>query len=367
MRKTFLISVLLLVGCSFNDGNEYAIDNPDTGQAPPDTGQAPPPPGPPIILSYYNSEIGGLGEGPDLIVDAGGQFELAVDFGDTLRGSVDEVPDWDPDVLFERFITDAGSTMDVTISGSQNALDGSFTINVTSDLFTFPAAFFYGSIPAGGTFEVVTSTETVTVHVVPGEFGPSGIEMSLNGATAVPFSFHEYVDLKGDPVAETWQRRASLAGAVYAVVFDRAFQIANLLDKLEATESATPIVTACDEFQGTPPADVLLQGEHVLTRLGSGEDLSPGDVFDWTFTNCWSADSNSLIDNSMQLQNYVEVIDSSNTLTRIGFGPNDNVDGGVVYFDLRVAEILENQGVYTIDPAETLEVDGGFSMVLSTP
>ena len=322
---------------------------------------------PPIILSTYNFEIGGLGQGPDLIVDAGGQFELAVDFGDTLRGSVDQVLDWDPDVLFERFITDAGSTMDVTVSRSQNALDGSFTINVTSDLPILPNAFVFGSIPVAGTFEVVTPTETVTVHVVPGEFAPFGIEMSLNGGAAVPFTFQEYVDLKDDPVAETWQRRASLAGTVYAFVFDRVFQIADLLDELEATESATPIVTACDEFQGTPPADVLLQGEHVLTRLGSGEDLSPGDVFDWRFTNCWFADSNSLIDNFMQMQNYIEDINANNTLTRIGFGPDNNISGGVLFFDWTVAETEEIDGVYTIDPDDRVEVNGGFSMVFTQP
>ena len=111
----------------------------------------------------------------------------------------------------------------------------------------------------------------------------------------------------------------------------------------------------------------IAQGENVLTRLGSGEDLMPGDVFDWTFTECWFADSNVLVNNSVQLQNYIEVIDESNTLRRIGFGPNDNVAGGIVFFDWRLAETQENNGVYTIDPADIIEVDGGFSMVFSWP
>ena len=354
------ISALLVTGCGSSGGDDagMVVDTPDVS----------PVIEPPIILSTYNFEIGGLGQGSDLFVDVGGQFEVAVDFGDTLRGrallELDSVPNR---VLFDRFTTDAGSTMDVTISRSQNALDGSFTINVTSDLFTWPTAFVFGSIPAGGTFEVVTSTETVTVHVVTADLFPAGIEMSLNGGAVVPFTFQEYVDLKDDPLAETWQRRASLAGAVYAFVFDRVFQIADLLDELDATESATPIVTACDEFQGTPPAGVLLQGEHVLTRLGSGEDLSPGDVFDWTFTNCWSADSNSLIDNFLQMQNYIEVVDASNTLARIGFGPANNMSGGVLYFDWTIAETEEIDGVYTIDPDDRIEINGGFSMVFTQP
>jgi len=354
------ISTLLVTGCGGSGGDNAGIvvDTPD----------APPVIESPIILPMYNFEIGGVGQGPDLFVDVGGQFEAAVDFGDTLRGRAPvDLNSWPYPLLFDRFTTDAGSTMDVTISRSQSALDGSFTINVTSDLFTWPAASVFGSIPVGGTFEVVTPTETVEVHVVTADLFAVGIEMSLNGGAGVPFTFQEYLDLKDDPVAETWQRRASLAGAVYALVFDRVFQIANLLDELEATESATPIVTACDEFEGTPPANVLLQGEHVLTRLGSGEDLSPGDIFNSTFTNCWFADTNSLIDNFMRMQNYIEDINADNVLTRIGFGPDDNISGGVLYFDWTVAETEEIDGVYTIDPDERIEVNGGFSMVFTQP
>jgi hypothetical protein len=254
--------------------------------------------------------------------------------------------------------------MDVTVSRSQTPLDGSFTMNVTSDVFIISSI---ATIPMRGAFEVVTPTETVTVDVVTADLFPIGVDMRLNGGAAVPFTRQEYEDLLEDPLAETWQRRASLAGAVYEFVFERVFEIADLLDELESTESATPIVTACDEFQGTPPADVLLQGEHVLTRLGSGEDLSPGDVFDWTFTNCWFADSNSLIDNFMRMQNYIEDINANNTLTRIGFGPDNNISGGVLYFDWTVAETEEVDGVYTIDLDDRIEINGGFSMVFTQP
>ena len=352
------ISALLVTGCGSSGGDNAAIvlDTPDISPAIE----------PPIILPTYNFEIGGLGQGPDLFVDVGGQFEVAVDFGDTLRGRAATFQDsLTDDVAFDRFTTDAGSTMDVTVSGSQNALDGSLTINVMSELFFVPG--WDTTMPWHGTFEVVTPTETVTVHVVTADLWPQGIEMSLNGGAAVPFTFQEYEDLLDDPLAEIWQRRASLAVAVYAFVFERVFQIADLLDELEVTESATPLVTTCDEFQGTPPANVLLQGEHVLTRLGSGEDLSPGDVFDWTFTNCWFADSNSLIDNFMQMQNYIEDINANNVLTRIGFGPDNNISGGVLYFDWTAAKPEEIDGVYTIDPDDRIEINGGFSMVFNRP
>jgi hypothetical protein len=339
-----VLSAGLLGGCGGGGGGEEAVvvETPDL---------------PPTILSTYNFEIGGVQAGTDMTIDVGGQFQVGVDLGDTLRGSANLQVNSPTDVSFLDFVTDAGSTMTVTVAGTETSLDGEFTINVTSEVI----ADSYDE-PTSGAFEVVTATEITTVTIVLYD-----VELSLNGAAPISLSWEDYANLLDDAQADTWQRRASLAGGTFAFIFDRMFEIADLLDGLEQTESATPIVTACDEFPGTPPAGVLLQGEHVLTRLGSGEDLTPGDVFDWTFTNCWFASSNTLIDSFLQMQNYIEVIDSSNTLTRIGFGPDNNVSGGVLYFDWSVAETDENQGVYMIDPADRIEVNGGFSMIFIQP
>lgn len=351
-----LISIALLGGCGSGDSsNERVIIDARDPLPIADV--------PPTILSKYNFEIGGVQAGTDMTVDVGGQFQVGIDFGDTLRGSIDIPLDEQAIFHFLHFVPDAGSTMRVTVAGTNTDLDGEFTVN-TNDV---RAIYESSRILTGGAFEVATQAETVTVTVITVDLFPIGVEMSLDGAAATFFSWHDCDGLLDNIEAETWQRRASVALATLLFVKDRMFGIAGLLDSLEQTESPDPIVTACDEFQGTPPADVLLQGEHVLTRLGSGEALSPGDVFDWTFTNCWFASSNSLIDNVLQMQNYIEVIDSSNTLTRIGFGPNNNVSGGVFYFDWRVVETLENQGVYTIDPASRIEVDGGFSVLFTQP
>ena len=346
MRRYFFILAFLLVGCSSGDVDEFVA--PDAADPPP---TALPPP---TILPTYNFEIGGVQEGTDTTVYVGGQLQVEIDLGDTLRGSVEFTP---RNSYLQTFVTDAGSTMTVTVAGTNTDLDGTFTLNLTSDVSGAKEALTMMGGAYYGAFEVVTPTETVTVNMITSDLFPYGVEMSLNGATATFFEWHEYYSLLHDLKAETWQRRASVAAAAFGYVIDRMFEIVGLLDSLEQTESADPIVSACDEFQGTPPAGVLLQGE----------DLSPGDVFDWTFTNCWFADSNSLFDNSMQMQNYIEVFDSSNTLTRIGFGPNDNVSGGVIYFGWRVAETLENQGVYTIDPASQIEVNGGFSVLFTQP
>jgi len=345
MKLSWLLaSAALLGGCGSGSGSDEESDF-----------VVPVPP--PTILSVYNFEIGGVQAGIDMTVDVGEQFQVGVDLGDTLRGSVNLQVNSPTDISFLDFVTDAGSTMTVTVGGTETDLDGEFMINVTTDVVAG-----LDDDPTSGAFEVVTDPDVATVA-----FLANGVELSLNGAAAIFFSWDDYDALPDDDQAPTWQRRASLAGGAFAFIFERMFEIAELLDGLEATESPTPIVTACDEFPGTPPAGVLLQGEHVLTRLGSGEDLSPGDVFDWTFTNCWFASSNSLIDNFLQMQNYIEVIDSSNTLTRIGFGPDNNMFGGVLYFDWSIADTQEDQGVYTIDRADQIVVNGGFSMLFTQP
>ncbi len=333
----------LLVGCG--GGSDDAAEVPDI------------PDPPPTILSNYNLEIGGVQPGSDMTVDVGGQFQVGVDLGDTLLGSVNLQVISPTSVNFLDFVTDAGSTLTVTVAGTKTALDGQFTVNVTTAVVAG-----LDDEPSSGAFEVVTAADTTTVTFVA-----NGVEMSFDGAAAILLTWEQYDDLLDDPQAETWQRRASLAGGTFAFIYDRVFEIAELLDDLERTESPDPIVTTCDAFPGTPPPGVLLQGEHVLTRLGSGEYMSPGDVFDWTFTNCWNASTNTLIDNFVQMQNYIEVIDASNTLTRIGFAPDNSVGGGVIYFDWTVAETEEIQGMYTIDPLDRIEVNGGFSMVFSQP
>ena len=337
-----LISVGLLGGCGGGSDEAAIIDTPDT---------------PPTILSAYNFQIAGVQPGADMTVDVGNQFQVRVDLGDTLRGSVNLQVNSPSSVRFLDFVTDVGSTMTVAVVGSKTGLNGEFAVNVTTDVVAG-----VDEEPTSGAFEVVTAADVATVAFVA-----NGVELSLNGAAPVFFSWNDYDNLLDDVQAETWQRRASLAGGTFAFIFERMFEIAELLDSLELTESTVPIVTACNEFPGTPPAGVLLEGEHVLTRLGSFEYLSPGDVFDWTFTNCWFASSNTLIDSFLQMQNYIEVIDSSNTLTRIGFGPYNNVAGGVLYFDWTVAETEENQGVYTIDPNDRIVVNGGFSMLFIQP
>ena len=343
MKLLWLLVIAgLLGGCGGGSDDETTSDAPDV---------------PPRILSVYNFQLAGMQPGADMTVDVGNQFQVRLDLGNTLRGSVNLQVNSPTSVSVLDFVTDAGSTMTIAVVGSKTNLDGEFAINVTTDVVAD-----LDDEPTSGAFEVVTAADVTTVAFVA-----NGVELSLDGAAPVFFTWDDYDNLLDDVQAETWQRRASLAGGAFAFIFERMFEIAELLDSLELAASGAPIVTACDEFPGTPPVGVLLQGTHELTRLGSGPDLAPGDIFDWTFTNCWFASSNTLIDSFLQMQNYIEVVDASNTLTRIGFGTWNGMSGGVVYIDWTLAETEEDQGVYTIDPSDRIVVNGGFSMLFVEP
>jgi len=311
---------------------------------------------PPTILSTYNFEIGS--QLADINLEAaGGSFQVEIDFGNTLLGSVNLDVSASDEVAFLSYVTDAGSTLSFTVSGTQTELDGAFTVDVTAPV----NVDFAADNPTSGAFNVVAAGETVTVTVIS-----TGVELSLNGGAAVSYAWQDYDDLLDSDTAATWERRASLAGGAFGFVFDLVFAVAETLGDLELA-TAGPVTASCDMFTGTPPAGVLPQGTSVLTWLGPGAELMPGAGFDWQFTDCWDADSFELANGLVQFSNYVQVIDASNTLTRIGFAPDSSVNGGISFFDWTVSFTDLNQGVFTINPADELTVNGGFSVVFQAP
>ena len=337
-------AVSLMFGCGGGGGGND--DQLPTGVEPPLA-----------ILPTYNFEVGEMLENIGFFVDIGGQLDITIEFGNTLFGSVDLNVISPSNVTFLSYVTDVGSNIRVTIRDSQSTLNGTYVLNVTSAVNAS-----VGDSPTSGAFDVVAPNETVSVS-----FTGTGVELSLDGAAATPFTWEEYQELLDNPLAETWQRRASLAGATFGFVFDLMFEIADQLDELELTLTTNPTVETCDMFTSSPPSGVLAQGESVFTRLSSGPELNPGDAFDWRFTNCWDSSSYDLIDGAAQFSNYIEEVDANNTLTRIGFAPVGNTYGGIDFFALTISETEENQGVFTIDPAAVITVRGGFWMLLSQP
>lgn len=337
------MAAALMFSCGGSGGNDGVLAS---GVEPPLT-----------ILPTYNFEIGEMLENIDFFVDVGDQLDITIEFGNTLFGSVDLNVISTSNVTFLSYVTDAGSNIRVTVRGAQTDLNGTYVLNVTSAVNAS-----VGDSPTSGAIDVVAADETVSVS-----FTGNGVELSLDGAAAIPFTWDEYQDLFDSPLAETWQRRASLAGATFGFIFDLMFEIADQLDELELTLTTNPTVETCDMFTNSPPLGVLAQGESVFTRLSSGDELSPGDTFDWQFTNCWDSSSYDLIDGGARFWNYIEEIDANNTLTRIGFAPVGNTYGGIDFFELRIAETEQNQGGFTIDSAAVITVRGGFWMLLSQP
>ena len=308
---------------------------------------------PPTILTSYNFEIGATLPQGGLEVDASA-FLVNIIFGDTILGSVSLDVGANSQVTFLSYVVDEGSTFDVIVSQSQTALDGTFTVTMTAALNTD-----LNAEPTSGTFNVVAGAETATVNIVA-----NGVELSLNGGAATFYTWDDYDSFLNDPMAETWQRRAAMAGNAMRFIFDLMFKAADKLDELDASV-LNPVATSCDMFDATPPDGVLAQGENVLTWLGPGDELIPGAVFDWEFTDCWYSNDSDLANGLIQFSNYIEEIDANNRLTRIGFAPNNDVNGGIGFFGWTLSETNLDQGVYTIDPANDLTLNGEFSLVFS--
>ena len=316
-----------------------------------------PPEIPPTILTSYNFEIGSqvLDFTLDLSVPSLGSVEVA--FGNTLRGTINIDVSGTGEVTLINYVTDAGSTVSVTVANAViPAIDGTYDINVTEAL---NAGIF--NPPDSGAFDVVSSLgPSVTVNI-----GSTGV--TVPGPAGGIFTWDEFLDLadSSDMIAPEL-RAASLAAGILEFVFDFFLNTADVLDELEMITQSGSIVEQCDMFTGSPPLNVAVEGFGEVAYLGTG-DLFPGDSFQWTFSDCWFEDFEELRTGFIQISNYIEQIDASNTLTAIGFAPSGGTNGGVSFIDYTVAETVDNNGVWAIDPTNTLIVNGGFSVLLTAP
>ena len=345
-----LLPAIIGVGCSGSG---------DGGIAPiPDPG-----PGPVTVLDVYEYTIADLtGVATPLSVsfsEGAAAFQVQLILGNSLRGTVNTVTD--------AFTLDSSSSFTVN-SDLGDPLLGTFDVNVTVTL-DLPA----DSVPAAGEWQVVfppvNPSETITVTVVTGFL--EGAELSLNGGAQLFFTWEELEDLLGDAAAPDWQQRAALSALVAEFMLGQADEVIEILALIDdPLEINNPLIVMCDAFPGTPPPGVLNQGMFELTWLGSGE-IMPGDSFDWNFTDCWftdPGDNDELINGGVDLLGYNEVVDASNTLTRIGFETVGQILGGVIYDNLTVAETEESSpGIFTIVPSGTITIIGGFSIVFAEP
>lgn len=317
-------------------------------------------PGPVTILPTYNFLLTNLSSGELLTASLGSGLSVSIDIDGLLHNSVDLAVSASNEVTFLSYIGRAGSGFDLNVSSS-----GAFpAISPVAVLFTQDIVVDFGSPPSSGILDVVVPGETVTVTVTI-----DGVQLSLNGGEAVPYSWDEFMNLIEDETQEDWVRRASLAVGAVEFTYELFFDVADILDDLELVVLSNPLVESCDMFTGTPPAGILAQGELTVTWTGSGE-LSPGDDFQWSFNQCWLDEPNDvtddLIDGTIMLQNYTETVDfNTNTLFEIGFGDLNGLPG--VVFDMTISETTETDGVFTIAPDDVITVTGGFAMIIQAP
>jgi len=317
---------------------------------------------PPInLLPTYNFFLENLQGDAPLTAVVGDAFTVTVDFDGLLPGSLDLNPSSTvTNVRIDGLLIRDTASIELTVTSPEGSpLDGTFVINATEDI-VFGAIFFDGA------FNVVTPAETVTVTTVDVADLFTRVDIALNGGEPIGYGWPEFMGLLDDETADAWQRRASLAAGALEFIVEQFFNVADVLDTLEAITFNNPTVSSCDMFTGSPPDGVLAQGEITITWLGSGE-LSDGDDFTWEFNQCWSEDDRELIHGTVTLQDYMETVDTnSNTLFEIGFGGIGDVPGGVI-FEFTISETVWNQGVWTIAADDVVTVTGGFSLTIQSP
>ena len=306
-----------------------------------------------VILPNYEFRLGNLTAGPPMTVVVGDAFTVTLDIDGLLAGNLDLNVGANNTVTFLSYLLYETNRIDLTVTSPEvSPLDGTFTVILTADI-----AATVDDEPTSGSFNVITPAETVTVTILA-----DSVQLELNGEVQT-YTWDEFTDLFDDELNETWQRRASLAGGAIGFMIEQFFNVADILDELEPITLNNPFIASCDMFTGTPPDNVLPQGEVRVTWLGSGE-ISDGDDFTWEFEDCWSLDDQELIDGTVTLQDYTETVDfNTGELLEIGFGGlGMNAPGGVI-FDFTISETVESDTVWTIPADGVISVSGGFVMI----
>jgi hypothetical protein len=336
MKKYTYCLLLFLFGCGGNGGGGGGRIDDDV-----------------IILPTYGYQISASPAGGLLMVTVpgeGGMRTISIDLGNTLNGEVNVSVDFNDIATVTDYSLQSLSTLTVNSDIGIQFL-GTFSVEVIEDML-----FEVGDPPTTGMIEVVMGNETVTLEVFVG-----GVELRLAGGLPIALTWDELELLLDDNAAFSWQRRAALAAEVLEFVFVQALTVTEVLNLVtDELASINPLVGTCDAFTGAPPAGVLAQGEERFTWMGSGNFPMGGDDFQWLFTDCWVDDANDtedqLINGSIDLNNYIEIIDGQFNLVGTGFDE-------VIFNNITIARTDENPpGTFTIDPANTITVSGGFDL-----
>ena len=336
ITPTAVLAAISIAACGGN-GNGGRIDDDDNI----------------TILPTYGYQISASPTGGPLTVtipDQGGMLMLTLDFSNTLNGDINIAVD--ANNIFS--VTDLTLQMLSTLAVDSDVglpFLGAFTIEVIEDMALLP-----GRPPDSGAFNVVTATETITLQAFA-----NGVEIRLDGGLPMMLTWDELGDFVFDDQVLDWQRRAALGAEILEFTFIQFLSLTETLNWVNDDLATTnPLVVSCDAFTGSPPANVLAQGESTFTWMGSGSIPLGGDDFVWAFTDCWFDDvgdtEDQLLNGSISLNTYIEVIDAQLNLTGTGYDE-------VIYNNLTVEETIEDPaGVFAIDPDDTIIINGGLDL-----
>ena len=307
------------------------------------------------ILPTYGYQISASPSAGPLTVtlpDPLGAIVLILDFGNTLNGDINVTVDANNEFTVTDLTLRTLSTLTID-SDAGVPLLGVFTIEVTTDMSLEP-----GSPPSSGTFNVVSANETITLEA----FG-NDVAIGLDGAPPIGLTWDALEDFVFDDQVLDWQRRAGLAAEILEFTFVQFLSLTGTLNWVtDDLATINPLVATCDAFTGSPPANVLAQGESTFTWMGAESIPVGGDDFVWNFTDCWFDDvgdsEDQLLNGSVNLNTYIEVVDAQ--LNVIGSGYDE-----IIYNNLTIEETIENPaGVFAIDPDDTIIINGGLDLAL---
>lgn len=314
------------------------------------------------FLDEYRYQLGNDADSsPQLFLSTisnGFAIRLALDFSQVsgLAGNYNWISDY-------RSI-DAGSAMLVETS-IYTPVIGAFRVEVSADISAAADGAFLE-----GAWRVYTGTDIVDVVVVSDT--QAGVTLQRNGGDVVNFNWPDFIMLfYVGSISPTWQQAASASFQLMRLMLG---QVVMAFDALRGAASAsfstTPYVRACDAFSGTVPSGVLLQGERVLTWLGSA-DLG----FDLRFIDCWDnrpgVDEDYLYRGALELSGWRAANDGSNRLIFVGFGGDEfgsRVPGGIEYRELRL-DLAGSFGIAGLPMLSSAPwfLDGGYAIGFATP
>jgi hypothetical protein len=206
------------------------------------------------------------------------------------------------------------------------------------------------------------------LNLITMTFSPKGVSIIHNYDSPVSLSWTDFEKLIGSQ-AETWKQQAALAWSIMALV---SSQVDLAMDSVITIKENKVTIKQAADHKLTIPCDALLGTDQSIRSLQwkdtSGNNiLGSGDGFLLTFGNCWENNPKTKVDTLLfgpvHLTDYIEetkTVNNTLLLTKTGFS--------IEYDGLTISETVEKpSGHYTIDPALTRILDGGFSITLSEP